>query len=91
MTNTTTTLPTVTVLHTEQPLIRCTARFDLPEYGIKVGESFILQRIRRNTYIVKKLEILSRRATDKSIRFTVQNGDGKEYHPQLNRDRKSVV
>ena len=35
---------TVKIEHTEQEYIKCVARFDMPEIGIKAGETFYLAR-----------------------------------------------
>lgn len=84
----TVTLNTITVTHTEQPLIRCTAKVDMPEYGIVAGQVFLLQRIKKNTYAVKHIAILDRRElTGGSITFTIRNGEDRVYHPTLHRSK----
>lgn len=39
---------TIKVEYTEQEMIRCVARVDMPEYGLKVGDVFYLARSSKN-------------------------------------------
>lgn len=77
---------TVSVAHTDQYLICCIARVDIPEHGIVAGQVFFLRRIRKGFYEIRTLTILQRTPRQQSISFQVKNGDEKVYHPTLNRN-----
>lgn len=59
MTTATTTTQTIHISHANaQPLIRCTARQDLSEFGIRKGETFNLARSSKNdgTYYIVRFD-----------------------------------
>jgi len=85
---TSTTIKTVTVEHTQARRIRCTARIDMPEYGLVAGQRFHLVRVSGTTYEIKKIEIIERRElTNGSVWCLVRNGENKEYGVTLNHFR----
>lgn len=63
---------TVKVLHTEQELIHCIAKTDMPEYGLKKDEQFDLVRSSANDgtyYIVVTLPLIGRHCGCKGYQF----------------------
>jgi hypothetical protein len=51
---------TVKIEHCQARRIKCVARTDMPEIGVKAGEKFHLVRVSGSTYMVKRIEVLSR-------------------------------
>src|SRR5947209_6019511 len=80
---------TIHIEYTEAKTIKCTANQDIPAYNIKKGDVFLLRRVAKNTYIIKRITILSRDVhADGSITFAFANAEGKRYSATLRRNKQ---
>lgn len=79
---------TVNVTHTQQSIIRCVARQDMPQFNIKAGERFVLQRVSKGVYRVRTIAIGEREELESgSVRYQIRNREGVAYTTTLHRNK----
>jgi len=67
--------------------IKCTAKQDMPEYGLVAGRRFHLVHLRGNEYAIKFITVKARNNyKNGDIRFEVETNEGKAYVAYVRRD-----
>src|SRR5579871_3103240 len=78
---------TITLEFTNAKRIKCTAKQDMPEYGIVAGQRFHLVHMYGNEYAVKALTVTGRNNYKSGdVRFEVETNEGKGYAPTLRKN-----
>jgi|SRR5579859_56519 len=84
ITQTATIKTTIEITNSHQARIRCIARVDMPEYGIKAGQRFHLIRQRGTTYAIKAIKVISREITaNGDVISKIVNRDNQMYTTTL--------
>jgi len=82
-----TTKKTVTLEFCSAKRLKCTAKVDMPEYGLVAGQRFHLVHTHGNTYAVKAITVNARNNyKNGDVRFEIVNNDGTPYVAYLRRN-----
>jgi len=78
---------TVTLEFTNVKRLKCTAKVDMPAYGIIAGQRFHLVHLHGNEYAVKAITVTNRNNyKNGDVRFEIVNNDGTPYVTTLRRN-----